>query len=121
VEWLLHRRKIKFYLPEAGTTPNTYNSCLVEIRDVNSGSSTIQYLSKPGGSLPVIKNNKIHFLRDGSNEFDIYDITSDTWLIGILSQPIPVGAAIICVNNTIYVAGGNVSGSLSNKVYKLEF
>ncbi len=104
-----------------GTTPNTYNSCLVEIRDVNSGSSTIQYLSKPGGGLPVIQNNKILFLRAGSNEFDIYNTTTDTWFIGVLSQPIPVGAAIICVNNTVYIAGGNVSGSLSNQVYKLGF
>jgi hypothetical protein len=93
----------------------------VEIKDVNSGSSTIQYLSKPGGGMPVIQNNKILFLRAGSNEFDIYNTTTDTWFIGVLSQPIPVGAAIICVNNTVYIAGGNVSGSLSNQVYKLGF
>jgi N-acetylneuraminic acid mutarotase len=54
------------------------------------------------------------------NKFDIYDISSNTWSIGELSQNI-VGASLISVNNIIYVAGGYINGVLSNKVWKLEF
>ena len=71
----------------------------------------------------MLKNNKIVFFTGRGvekNKFDIYDITTDTWSIGVLPQNI-VGASIISVNNTIYVAGGYVNGVLSNQVWKLEF
>ncbi len=54
------------------------------------------------------------------NKFDIYDITSDKWSIGILPFEI-YGASVISAINIIYVAVGTVNGVLSNKVYKLEF
>ena len=106
------------------------NSCVVEIRDLNNGSSTIQYLFNPAtwitdfGQSAVVKNNKIIFYRangTSTNKFDIYDIATNSWSIGVLTQPIPTGASIISVNNTIYVAGGSANGVLSNQVWKLEF
>ncbi len=54
------------------------------------------------------------------NKFDIYAINSNTWSIGLLPVHIE-GAAIISVNNTIYVAGGKVNGGLSKQLRKLEF
>jgi len=58
-----------------------------------------------------------------NNKFDIYDVTTKTWSIGLLPVNI-IGASIISVNNTIYVAGGQTEDGLyipSNQVWKLEF
>jgi hypothetical protein len=108
-----------------GIYPDIHNSCVVEIRDVNSGSSVIQNLYRPTAPADhlkaVLKDNKIAYIASGSDHFDIYDITTGTWTIGVLHQPIPGGASIISVNNVIYVAGGSVNGVLTNEVWKLEF
>ena len=82
-------------------------------------------LSVPAAFLyAVVKDNKILFLRngdlEGSDKFDVYDVVSNTWSIGVLPYKIG-GASIISVNNTIYVAGVSINGVLSNKVWKLEF
>ena len=105
--------------------------CEVEILDLNTGASVIEYLSRPAkwnihrGQNIVLKDNKIIFLRfDGGSEadkFDIYDINTRAWSIGVLSQAIPRDASVISVNNTVYIAGGFVNGVLSNQVWKLEF
>jgi hypothetical protein len=102
-------------------------SCLIEIRDVNTGSSSKEYLYRPAafrvsyGQNAVVSNGKIIFYNsDNSAEFDIYDIATGTWSIGVL--PIPTQeASIIAVNNIIYFAGGRVNGAVTDKVYKLEF
>jgi hypothetical protein len=96
----------------------------VEIRDENTHSSVSACLFQPNSRFEVVaKNNKIVFFTGTGiekNKFDIYDISSNTWSIGELSQNI-VGASLISINNTIYVAGGYINGVLSNKVWKLEF
>ena len=76
------------------------------------------------GQNAVVKNNKIIFLRHedtaGTYKFDIYDLQTKTWSIGVL--PVNVtGASIISVNNNIYVAGVYVNNVLSDKVYELDF
>ncbi|HJS55520.1 MAG TPA: hypothetical protein VJ765_13290, partial [Chitinophagaceae bacterium] len=70
----------------------------------------------------VLKNDQlILFIGvSNSNKFDIYDLVNNSWSIGVLNQNID-GASIIAINNTIYVAGGYMNGSLSNVVWKLEF
>ena len=105
----------------------SYASVMVEIKDVSTQTSSFSCLSEPrkwwdGDSKAVLKNNQIVFFTGSGawNKFDIYDIVNNSWSIGALNQNI-VGAAVISVNNTIYVAGGNVNGSLSNIVWKLEF
>ena len=106
-------------------------TCQVEIKDVNTQNSSIDFLFKAGswwtnfGENAVIKDNKIIFFRGGwfnvpDNKFDIYDTVTDRWSIGVLNQNIE-GASLICVNNIIYVAGGYVNGVASNQVWKLEF
>jgi hypothetical protein len=106
--------------------------CKMEIRDVNSGSSSVDYLFKQGawfndlGQNAVLKDNQIIFFRhytDDASRFDIYDIASHTWSIGVLPANIEA-ASIISVNNTIYLAGGwrNANyADLSSQVWKLEF
>ena len=110
---------------------SNYTSAMVEIKDVNTQSSSFSCLFEPkvwwgNDQKAVVKNNQIvFFIGNGngvsnSNKFDIYDMVNNSWSIGVLNQNI-VGAAIIAVNNTIYVAGGYVNGSSSNVVWKLEF
>lgn len=108
------------------------SGCTVEIKNANTGNSSIAHLFTPGGWITdegqnvVVKDGKIVFFRHTGNsadKFDIYDIATNTWSIGVLPVNI-IGASIISVNNTIYVAGGAVNGSfsnLSNQVWKLEF
>ncbi len=107
---------------------------LVEIRDENTGISTFDCLFQPNAFFSaVLKNNKIVFFTSGvnipvywsstppvMNKFDIYDITTNTWSVGVLPVNI-YASSIISVNNTIYVAGGIVNGALSGQVWKLEF
>ena len=74
----------------------------------------------------VRTNNKIIFFTGNGgygsviNKFDIYDISTSTWSIGVLPFNME-GTAIISVNNTIFLAGGYVNGVLSDKAWKLEF
>jgi hypothetical protein len=103
-------------------------SSQVEIKDVNTQTSSLACLFHPNANFDaVVKDNKIVFFTGegpgfiaGNKKFDIYDVTTNTWSIGVLPVDI-TGASIISVNNTIYVAGGYVNGVLSNKVWKLDF
>jgi len=110
-------------------TEEAFNS-LVEIHDVDNGSSTFSCLFQPNAfSSAVQKNNQIVFFTAGEDmptptpvhsKFDIYDINTNIWSIAVLPQTI-YASSIISVNNTIYVAGGNVNGVSSKQVWKLEF
>ena len=105
--------------------------CAVEIKDVNTWNSSVSFLFKSGaswiideGQNIVLKDGKLVYFRHSDaipDKFDIYDISTNTWSIGILPQPVPKWASIIAVNNTIYIAGGAINGVLSNQVWKLEF
>ncbi len=106
---------------------------LVEIRDMSTGTSSFGCLFQPNAFFTAVqKNSQIVFFTSGIdltgwpeaprvlNKFDIYDIPSDKWSVGVLPVNI-YGASVIAVNNTIYVAGGNVNGLLSDRVWKLEY
>lgn len=101
-----------------------YLSNLVEIRDESTGLSSNACLFQPNSGLDaVLRNNQIVFFTGNGiikNKFDIYDVSTNTWSIGVLPVNI-YGASIISVNNTVYVAGGFVNGVVSNQVWKLEF
>jgi hypothetical protein len=108
------------------TTSGTFSyvSRQVEIKDVNTNTSSIACLFQPNSNFQgVLKNNKIVFFR-GSwgtqlNKFDIYDIGTNTWSIGVFSTS--VGGSIVSAGNVIYVAGAYVNDVLSNQVWRLEF
>lgn len=98
----------------------------VEIRDVVSGATSFACIIPKALFGAVLKYDNIIFFtgggsdpRDGSH-FDIYNLSTDTWYTGLLDKSI-TGAAIISVNNVIYVAGGIVNGVGSDQVWKLEF
>jgi hypothetical protein len=100
----------------------------VEIRDLNTQTSTFACMIPKSEFNAVVKDDNIVFFT-GSSEFnaaaegtrfDIYNTTSNTWFTGVLDQKI-IYANVISVNNTIYVAGGYVNGVLSSQVFKLEF
>jgi N-acetylneuraminic acid mutarotase len=114
----------KIYWAGGQTSGNTISS-QVEIKDVNTQTSSVACLFQPNVDFDAVeKNNKIVFFtgREGvRNKFDIYDVTTNSWSIGVLNQNFTFPAAIISVNNTIYVAGGYVNGVFFNQVWKLEF
>ncbi|HEY0678295.1 MAG TPA: hypothetical protein VGD17_08410 [Chitinophagaceae bacterium] len=106
----------------------------VEIRDAN-GNTTSGCLFQPNGFIPAVqKNNHLVFFTSDIlvpptyfttsppvyNKFDIYDIPSNKWTIGVLPVNI-YGSKIASVNNAIYVGGGFVNGVLSNQVWRLEY
>jgi len=95
----------------------------VEIRDISTGISSFHSIFPRFEFSAVVKGDNIIFFtgRFGpGNYFDIYNSSTNTWSYGIMPKKIN-DAAIISVNNTIYVAGGYVDGVLSNQVWKLEF
>jgi hypothetical protein len=110
-----------------GNNPYNPTICSVETLNTMTGDRTLMNLFGPAawqtyyGQKAVLKDNKIIFLRQhggpDANRFDIYDIQSHTWAIGVLPQPIPEGSDAISINNTIYIAGG----SQNAQVWKLEF
>ena len=64
-----------------------------------------------------MKDNKIVFFTGQGavkNKFDIYDVATGLWSIGEMSQNSGEDAAIISINNIIYMANGD-------QVWKLEF
>jgi N-acetylneuraminic acid mutarotase len=93
----------------------------VEIKDINTGNSTITCLFQPNywpwNNAAVQKNDKIVFFTGPNinavqNKFDIYDTSTNSWSIGVLPQNIE--GTIISINNTIYVSSGS-------QLWKLEF
>jgi hypothetical protein len=100
----------------------------MEIKDINTGTSSNAYLYKAGDfaiDKAVTKDGKIIFRPRYYQEdkFDIYDIGTNSWHIGVLSLNISFRSeSIISINNTIYIAGAIVNGIvLSSQVWKLEF
>jgi hypothetical protein len=94
---------------------------LVEIRDLATNTTTFDCLSEPRDYLTAIrKDNKIIFFATFNvARFDIYDITTNSWSIGVLPQSF-YSASIISYNNIIYMAGWQASGFLSTRVWKVE-
>jgi len=100
------------------------NSDNAEILDLNTGTTSSVCIF-PRSSFGAVKRNEhiVFFTGQYDNngtQFEIYNTISSKWSTGILNKSIQ-GAAIISVNNTIYVAGGLVNGAYSNQVWKLEF
>lgn len=116
----------------AGMSPGQSDGYL-EIWDTQNGMVTTSCLSY-ARSYPraVVKNDDIVIFTPSShinfydnfdvygNQFDIYNTLSGHKSVGILEDPL-VGAAIITVNNIIYVAGGKTANGLSNRVYTLSW
>jgi len=104
--------------------------CMVEIIDFSKSTSIMNQLSQPGawsaaeGQHAVLKDDKIVFFTGSKdrNEFDVFDIPTQTWYVGILPDNKTISqATIFAVDDTIYIAGGYVNGVLSDQVWTLDF
>jgi gliding motility-associated-like protein len=90
---------------------NDYSaSKVVEIRDLPTNTTSFDCLSQPRADISVCrKDNKLFFFNGdyyiwGLNNFDIYDLVSNSWSIGILPQNI-IGR-VISYGNNIYLTDG---------------
>jgi N-acetylneuraminic acid mutarotase len=117
---------------EAGGKLYWSRGCEMEIKNIATGSSTLEKLFSPGmwtindGQNVVLKNNKLlYFRHEGTfiKKFDIYDLQTHQWSIGVLPQNNFDYYSVIAVNNTVYLFGGWIMNNLamSNQVWKLEF
>ena len=110
----------------AGGQTKSGESGTVEIRDVVTGATSLACIIPRAGLNAVLKDDKIVFFTGygtdarNSNHFEIYNLATDDWYTAVLDKSI-TNAAIISVNNVIYVAGGFVNGTGSDQVWKLEF
>jgi K319L-like, PKD domain len=99
----------------------------VEIVDLATQTTTFSCLFQPNSfgyySLGKKDTRLVFFVWNGEakDRFDIYDVLSNTWTIGVLNQAI-TPSIVISVNDEIYVAGaaGNSNGYY-NQVWKLVF
>ena len=106
-------------------------TCHVEIKDVNTQVSSIANLYYPkyfNGAFEKGSNIIIVSFYSGWaywSDFDIYDIGSNSWSVGVLPQSLSSHASVISVNNVMYVAGGlsSFGGNLEYlpQVWKVEF
>jgi len=109
-----------------GWRSNSGLSGTVEIQDVVTGVISFACIIPRAGLRAVLKDDKIIFFTGGNGadsdgtRFEIYNLTTDTWYTGVMDKSI-IGAAIISVNNIVYVAGGYVNGVGSDQVWTLEF
>jgi hypothetical protein len=83
----------------------------IDIDDINSASLTTTCLSQPGSPPAALSNGKIIFATT-SNKFDMLDLTTNVWSVGVLNQD--VGGILISAGNNVYLIN-------SSKVWKLIF
>ena len=93
-----------------GLFPASFASltCSVEIKDINTQTSTFSNLSQPRPVNSVFDiNGKLAFF-GGINNFDIYDVSTNSWAIGVANQVLPyyIWPSLVSVNNAIFMAGG---------------
>jgi len=112
-------------------------TCNVEVKDINTQASAFDHLYKPYYSIFACEiNSQLAFIplyefRFGTVlKFDIYDVSTDSWSIGVVNQ-MPsyfLGSPWVVANNSIFVAGGSeycpFSGSscqYHTEVWKMDF
>lgn len=103
------------------------SKCDVEIKNINTSESSMTSLSVSGSTSAALANDKIVFLKrsycEGTLKFDIYDIKTKAWSIGVLPQMV-YDAEIVTVNNTLYLSGTTSSCYQRNhttNLWKLEY
>ncbi len=107
-------------------------SDIFEVRDMQSSVSTYHCLFQPNNQPGVVQQGSRIIIFTSTpwhytyihpsmvtNKFDIYDIPTNSWYIGLLPMNI-YDASIISLNNNLYVIGGIVDGSRSGTIWKLE-
>ncbi|MGN6601806.1 MAG: PKD domain-containing protein [Ginsengibacter sp.] len=107
----------------------------VEIWNTATGEVTFNCLSYPRyAPSAIIKNNEIAFFSNAtewnddehlannlSPLFDIYNVSTNQWSVGVLPET-AMAQGFVCLNNTIYVGGGRPGmHSTTDKVYILNW
>jgi hypothetical protein len=102
-----------------GVTPHGL-TCKVEIHDESVNSRAIANLSlEYSWHSAAVQNNKLIYFKP-NRELDIYDVTTNSWSVGVLPQGLPYGF-LVSTNNTPYLATGfDNTGILYPQIYKLE-
>jgi hypothetical protein len=112
-------------------------TCNVEVKDINTQASAFDHLYKPNYSIFACEiNSQLAFIplyefRFGTVlKFDIYDVSTDSWSIGVVNQ-MPsyfLGSPWVVANNSIFVAGGSeycpysgTSCQYHAEVWKIDF
>ena len=121
----------KLYWVEGYNTFTNGGSTLnnnVEVFNTNTGAVSIECMAPRGNIAAVKKGDNIIFFtgdfgpgdpRTGI-DFEIYNTSTKTWSIGKLNQKV-YNAAVISVNNKIYVAGGSDGAHYFAQVWELNF
>ena len=114
----------------SGGAPLRSSKCDVQIRNMNDQSYSFANLMTKAATLVACKqNNKIIFFPAGENAsifFDVYNITANSWSIGLINDFLRGGVCFV-YNNDIYIAGGYFGSTtfgpitINDKVLKLEF
>jgi hypothetical protein len=114
----------------SGGAPLRNSKCDVQIRNMNDQSYSFANLMTKACSLIACRqNNKIIFFPSGENPstfFDVYDITTNSWTVGLINDFLRGGICFV-YKNDIYVAGGYFGSTtfgpiaINDKVLKLEF
>jgi hypothetical protein len=96
----------------------------VEIKDFNTGNAVIHCLFQPNAVVGAQKNNQIVFLAQDTyysvkNKFDIFNLITNTWSIGLLPVDF-VTNALISVNNSLFVPAPVINGVGSNQIWRLD-
>jgi hypothetical protein len=110
---------------------NNVYTCQVEVIDIQTQTTSftnlytsLMYWVDSNGAFEG--DNKIVFIYNVTSDalvhFEIYDIPTNSWTMGILSNPLSYyPGAFISSNNTVYMAGGSGVNYFSAQVWKLEF
>ena len=71
----------------------------------------------------VRKDDQLIFYSGGfsGNKFDIYDLTTGTWSIGVLPANVVSAGRIMEFGNELYVTEVYMNGDFTKEVYKLVF
>jgi len=100
----------------------------VKIKNMSTGTEAVGCVPYPYKE-PVSINNDIlfpgNYISGGGElvrKFAIYNIVTGQWSEGLFDQGVSSSAAIISVNNTVYLGGGSLGNHVyTNKVYALSW
>jgi hypothetical protein len=96
----------------------------VEIKNLINNTTTFDCLCEEKAWVTAVRrgNSIIFFGGYSRNKFDIFDLSANTWSIGLLPSNTEIYSSnIISHNNSIYVFGLGINGVFSYQVFRLDF
>lgn len=96
----------------------------VETINLNDNSTTAECFCEEKGNVTAVRRNDfvVFFGGHSKNKFDILDIQTNTWAIGLLPANVQTNSgSIISHNDKLYVFNLTINGGLTNQVFRLDF